>query len=1116
MIKISDERRLDIKVGMDSAQLSQDIKAARDNVRTFATEVKKADAEMRSFGKSSDTLAQKKKSLTSQLSSQEKQMELLNKAYEDQVSKSGKTSVQSQKLERDINNLGAEMAKTQGKIDSVTNEIADFAESSDGAGDSTVDLYNNITKSNDELKTSESRLKTAESAVKLYGASNDTLKDKLGALAGVQESQKTKMEALTAAYDREVSKSGESSAASQKLATEMGNLQAAMNNTQAEIDKTTQELSDLGDEAPQVEQDIGLVKEALQGLIMEKVIEFLTRVGDKLLELGKNALESSADLQAHNQLWGQVFSTVDEATGQVVSYSDEAKQALKDVADETGVMSTAMEKGFIKANQQFLSIGTDKEQSLKQAADLMLYSADAAAAYNVDLDSAQGALQSFVKGNNSAAESVGIFARETQMLQFAVENGYIDMSKQQQQFIIDSQLKVDKAQQKYNKVLSDSNSTATDIADAQNNLNKAIAEQEEGLKVSQTAWTGLDESIKQAVRVDYIQNAYEMGKVLGTAATEADQWENVTRNLEESQRLLNAALGEAAVELLIPVIQELTKFIIKLTDWFNSLGPEIKKVVTIIAMMVIAAAKVVPFIMGIANTLSMLSIASGGAKIGLMAAGKSLIALLAPVLAVVAAIAVLIAIIAKWDDIMAWGKTNWPTIFKPLEKAIESIKTIFSELWSYIIESFEGMFDGVGAIWDVIVETISNILTQLKGVIEAILTPILTFISENQELILGTFKRVWDLIMLVVKTAMAILGPIIITTWTAISDVISAILDFIKDHISIVMDIIINIIKLAMQIINGDWAGAWESIKNIVSGFIDLIVQTITGAFDLIVSVIKGALTIALGIIIGIFNGIATFTKSVWDTIGGFITEAWQTISDAISLTLTIIKLLISTAWDNIKEKTSEIWEGIKSVISTTWESIKEIFDSIGETVDSVIAVFQGLWDKIVEIFDGIKNKITGTWESVKDTLDKLNPFGAEHKVDVVYDSDPYNFNPAVGFPSIGDTGGMIGGAIAAINSSVSSIRSGINSTFNGINDLYDAPTTKPGRGTTSSGGNSSRDQSQELLAMILEAIIEGNNRGLDVDWNDHTIAKLLYKPLKRYENTIESRGAKSRGEVSY
>ena len=143
-------------------------------------------------------------------------------------------------------------------------------------------------------------------------------------------------------------------------------------------------------------------------------------------------------------------------------------------------------------------------------------------------------------------------------------------------------------------------------------------------------------------------------------------------------------------------------------------------------------------------------------------------------------------------------------------------------------------------------------------------------------------------------------------------------------------------------------------------------------------------------------------------------------------------------------------------------------------TVDGVIAVFQGLWTKVVEIFDGIKEKIMGTWESVKETLNKLNPFGAEHKVDVVYDSDPYSFNPATGFPSIGDTGGMVGGAVAAINSSVNSIRRGMNSTLNGINDLYDAPNVNPEE--EQQVEDHQEINSQELLMMILEAIVEGED----------------------------------------
>ena len=75
---------------------------------------------------------------------------------------------------------------------------------------------------------------------------------------------------------------------------------------------------------------------------------------------------------------------------------------------------------------------------------------------------------------------------------------------------------------------------------------------------------------------------------------------------------------------MIPVIQEITKVIQALTAWFSDLSPEVKKVITIIAMLVIGAAKLVPIIMSIVNTMSMLSIASGGAKIGMLAAAKSI------------------------------------------------------------------------------------------------------------------------------------------------------------------------------------------------------------------------------------------------------------------------------------------------------------------------------------------------------------------------------------------------------------------------------------------------------------------------------------------------------------
>lgn len=1114
---MADTRRLDIKVGMSSAQLAQDIKTAKNHIRTFKTEVKKADAGMRAFGKSSDSLSKKKKSLTSQLKSQEKAMELLNKAYTDQIAKSGEGSQQSQKLKRDINNLGAEMAKTQGKIDYVSQEISEYSETSKGAGDSTVDLYNNISKSNDQLKANESNLKSAESAVKLYGASQETLKDKISALGGVRDAQKNKMEALQSAYDREVSKSGESSSAAQKLASEMGNLEASMNNTQGEIEKTTQELSELGDEAPQVEQDVGAIKTALQAMVMEHVIEFLSRVGDKLLEIGKNAVSAAADIEAHDALFAQVFGNMNDGADETVSKIDEAYEAVGRLSDETGIMGTALEAGYLGMAQQFQSLGTGAEDSLSLAERAMLTAADAAAAYNLELDTSQGAIQSFIKGNNAAAERVGIFARESNLLAFAVEKGYVDTAEATKEFAEESAVAVEKAEKRYTKAVSKYGEGSTEAKDAQLKLNDALQKQEDGLQVTAKEWANLDESVKQAARVEYIENMYGLSNVTGQAAREAEQWNTVTQNLTEAQRQLYKELGDQALEMLIPVIQSLTDIMVSLLETFRNLSPQAKKVITVIAGVVILLAKIAPVVAGIVQAMFLLQ-ATTGATFATMASAAA--SVLLPVLAIVAAIAAIVLVISKFDDIMAWGKENWPQVFVPLENAIEAVKNIFSSLGEYVSRSFSGIFDGFGSMWEHIVSAISDVLASVKAVIEAFLTPILNFITENQELILSTFKRVWDFILLIIKTVMALIGPILFTAWIAITNFLKTTFEIIKQIVEVGMNIVLGIIKIIMQVINGDWAGAWESIKQLVSDVWSLIQIVIKGALTQIQSIITGGLMIVSGVIFGIFNAIATFIKAIWDVIGGFVKDAWQIIKTVISTGAKIVKDKVVSAFTTLKNKSTELWGAIKEFIVNAWGAIKDSLDSVGGIVTNVISSFQQLKDDIVNIFDGIKDKIVDTWNNVKDKISSLNPLGAEkeQRVNVIYDDDPYSFNPATGYGSqsgLTDTGASLYGAISAINSSVNSIRRGTNSTFNGLNDLYDVPINTNGL----SGKGSSRQQndpSLELLSMILEAVLEGNNKSLDVNWQDQVIAKLLYKPLKNYGNVIENRRDKSRGVTNY
>ena len=253
------------------------------------------------------------------------------------------------------------------------------------------------------------------------------------------------------------------------------------------------------------------------------------------------------------------------------------------------------------------------------------------------------------------------------------------------------------------------------------------------------------------------------------------------------------------------------------------------------------------------------------------------------------------------------------------------------------------------------------------------------------------------------------------------------------------------------------------------------------------------------------------FLEGIWNAISGFIRGAWETIKTVATTGATAVRDGVISAFTILRSKSTEIWGAVRSFIVNVWNSIKSSLSSVGSTVSTVISAFTRLKNNVVSIFDSIKNKITDTWNNVKDKISSLNPFGAEQeqRVSVIYDDDPYSFNPATGYltqPGLTDTGASLFGAISAINSSVNSIKRGTNSTFNGLNDLYNVPiNTNSSSGKRS--GSRQDDPSLELLSMILEAVLEGNNKSLDVNWQDQVIAKLLYKPLKDYGSIVENRG---------
>ena len=59
---------------------------------------------------------------------------------------------------------------------------------------------------------------------------------------------------------------------------------------------------------------------------------------------------------------------------------------------------------------------------------------------------------------------------------------------------------------------------------------------------------------------------------------------------------MNGAIGEAALEMLIPIIQLLTDVIMKLVTWYENLSPAMQKFIAIAALVMFIAIKVAAFI----------------------------------------------------------------------------------------------------------------------------------------------------------------------------------------------------------------------------------------------------------------------------------------------------------------------------------------------------------------------------------------------------------------------------------------------------------------------------------------------------------------------------------------
>lgn len=178
-----------------------------------------------------------------------------------------------------------------------------------------------------------------------------------------------------------------------------------------------------------------------------------------------------------------------------------ANGVFDSIGKDTNMLSQQLKSVGTSAFMQFKGAGVDAAEAMTMMDKYIRLAADGAAAYNMGVDEADTRLRSFLRGNTEAGDAIGLQVSES--------------------------TRASKAMEVYGK-----------------------------------KWQALTEAQKQMLMLNIVDAIYDQTNVIGQAAREGHEWENVINKLDAAQDTLLKHIGK-------PFKDALTPFIEKVTDLFS-------------------------------------------------------------------------------------------------------------------------------------------------------------------------------------------------------------------------------------------------------------------------------------------------------------------------------------------------------------------------------------------------------------------------------------------------------------------------------------------------------------------------------------------------------------------
>ena len=855
-----------VEIGGDTTGLDKALKSVNSSITKTQSALNDVNRLLKLDPSNTVLVAQKQELLSQAVSQTEEKLKALESAQEQVAAAFQRGDIGAEKYQA----FQREVEETRGKLNQYKNDLASLQTEQDQLSANTARLEKLFSATGTQVDDYADVLGTRlTSAIKNGTANSDQLRTALEKIGKSAAGGKVDIRQLTDALD-------------------------TVDDGEA-IRNLIEQLNQAGEAAQNTAEDVGQIAENTKGAALMQAADQLSAVGDKIQEIGTNALEAYSDTENAVTKVNAYFGETEQAAEQSASvikavYSAGVGESMDAVANAVLMVKKNLgdlsETDLTNLTQQAITLeelyGIDMNETLRGVNSLMQqYGLTAQEAMDYIVVGTQNGLDKTNELGDNLSEYAGKFSQAGysaseyfQLLDNGLKNGAYNLDKVNDAInevttrLVDGTIgeSIGSFSTRTQELFASwQNGGATQkqvidsiVADIGNCTN-----QQEALNLAALAFGTMaeDGNLKFITSLTSVGSTYDSVKgsaqgMFDATTTPMQQMEANTRKLQQALVPLGQKLAELANAILPPLVAVITT----IGGWFERLPGPVQNFVIILGALLAAFTALTPVIAAI-------SVAMGALNI-------SMLPIIGVIAAVAAAIAGIIAIIQNWGAITQWFGNLWNTICTGIGSMVEALKTWFTNLWTHL----QNVWNGICNVVQTAVMLLGSII---QGAVQIITLP---------------FQMIWENCK-----------GIVTSVWNAIKSVVSSAIQAVAGVISSVMGTIQNVMS-----------SIWNAISSKVSSVVNAIKNTVTT----------------------VFNAIKSVASSVWNGIKSVISKVVDGIKSKVSSVFNAVKSTVTSIFNGIKSTATTVWNGIKTAIVTPIEAAKNTIKGI---VDKISGFFSGM-----------------------------------------------------------------------------------------------------------------------------------------------------------------------------